>query len=298
MRTAKCEGPSARGQVRRGKGKRLWWVMGISGEARSEIQARIDAFEREHGVRVLYACESGSRAWGFASTDSDYDVRMIYAHPRNWYLSVDMERKPDAVDVPVEETPIGDVDLHAWDIRKALGLFFGSNPSLMEWLRSPIVYRENERVMARWRALIDRYHRPQAAAYHYLNMAKSNAQKHLQDADEVSLKQYFYVLRPVLAMRWIEVERGPVPVEFARLVDAEVEEAEVASAIQALLRKKRAGMEADTTGRIPAIHDMVLREIDRFDATDFSHFDPADDTDRPIEPLNELFQKAIEEERR
>jgi len=272
--------------------------MGISGEAKSEIQARLDAFEREHGVRVLYACESGSRAWGFASTDSDYDVRVIYAHPRDWYLSIDLERKPDAIDLPMVDTPIGEVDLHAWDVRKALGLFHGSNPSLMEWLRSPIVYRAKGSVMARWRALIDRYHRPQAAAYHYLNMAKSNVRKHLQDADEVSLKQYFYVLRPVLAMRWIEVERGSVPVEFARLVDAEVEEAEVASAIQALLRKKRAGMEADTTGRIPAIHDMVLREIDRFDATDFSHFDPADDTDRPIEPLNELFQKAIEEERR
>lgn len=267
--------------------------MAISGAAREEIRGRLDAFEREHGVRVLYACESGSRAWGFASTDSDYDVRVIYAHPRDWYLSIDMERKPDAVDVPMADTPVGEVDLHAWDIRKALGLFHGSNPSLMEWLRSPIVYRSADRVMAEWRALIDTYHRPQAAAYHYLNMAKSNAQKHLRGRDEVTLKQYFYVLRPVLAMRWIEAERGPVPVEFAKLVDAEVHDAEVESAIQALLRKKRAGIEADTTGRMPAIHDMVLREIDRFDSTDFSHFDPAGDTHRSIEPLNELFRKGI-----
>ena len=269
-------------------------VMEISGAARVEIQERLDAFEREYGVRVLYACESGSRAWGFASTDSDYDVRVIYAHPRDWYLSINLERKPDVIDLPVEDTPIGEVDLHAWDVRKALGLFRGSNPSLMEWLRSPFVYREEDRVMSEWRAMIDRYHRPQAAAYHYLNMAKSNARKHLRGQDQVSLKQYVYVLRPVLAIRWIEAERGPVPVEFERLVDAEVHEEGVASAIQALLQKKRAGMEADTTGRIPEIHDMVLGEIDRFDATDFSHFDSESDSDRPIEPLNTLFRMAID----
>ena len=268
--------------------------MEISGAARGEIHERLDAFEREHDVRVLYACESGSRAWGFASTDSDYDVRVIYAHPRAWYLSIDLEQKPDAIDVPVEDTPIGEVDLHAWDVRKALGLFRGSNPSLMEWLRSPFVYREAEDVMSEWRAMIDRYHRSQAAAYHYLNMAKSNARKHLRGQDQVSLKQYVYVLRPVLAIRWIEAERGPVPVEFERLVDAEVHEEGVASAIQALLQKKRAGMEADTTGRIPEIHDMVLGEIDRFDATDFSHFDSESDSGRPVEPLNTLFRMAIE----
>jgi hypothetical protein len=272
--------------------------MGISGEAKSEIQARLDAFEREHDVRVVYACESGSRAWGFASTDSDYDVRIIYAHPRDWYLSINMKRKPDAVDVPMENTPVGEVDLHAWDIRKALELFRGSNPSLMEWLHSPIIYRAADKIMAEWRALVDTCHSPKAAAYHYLNMAKSNAQKHLRGRDKVTLKQYFYVLRPVLAMRWIEAERGPVPVEFAKLVDAEVDDPELASAIEVLLRKKRAGMEADTTGRIPSIHNFVLQEIDRFDATDFSQFNIENDAHHAIEPLNALFRRAIGAARR
>jgi len=268
--------------------------MGISGEAKSEIQARLDAFEREHGVRVLYACESGSRAWGFASTDSDYDVRVIYAHPRDWYLSIDMERKPDAIDVALEHTPAGEMDLHAWDVRKALGLFHGANPSLMEWLRSPIVYREEDPVMAPWHALVPSYHRPKAAAYHYLNMAKNNARTYLHDKKQVVLKKYLYVLRPVLALRWVASGRGLVPVEFTRLVQTEVMDEGVREGIEALLREKRAGMEADTTGRIPGIHDFLLEEIDRFDAMDFRQFGEGEKEPRSIEPLNELFRTAID----
>ena len=107
----------------------------IDPTVRSEIEARLLVIEAEHGVRVLYACESGSRGWGFASPDSDYDVRFIYAHPLPWYLRVAAER--DVIELPIS----GDLDINGWELRKALGLLKKGNATLIEWLGSPIVYR-------------------------------------------------------------------------------------------------------------------------------------------------------------
>jgi hypothetical protein len=173
-----------------------------SDSVRQDLTERLDAIEREHDATVLYACESGSRAWGFASADSDYDVRFIYAHPRDWYLSLDLDRRDDTVDRPITEA----LDLHGWDLHKALRLFRTSNPSLLEWLRSPIVYREDEATMARWRDLLPDYYTPRAAGYAYRNMAQSIAQEHLS-GETVSRKAYLYVLRALLAVRWVEQRR-------------------------------------------------------------------------------------------
>lgn len=105
---------------------------------KEEILSRIEKAEKEHGVRVLYAVESGSRAWGFESPNSDYDIRFIYAHPKDWYVAVDLEDKRDVIEYPI----VDEIDINGWDIRKALKLFSKSNPAFVEWLQSPIVYIE------------------------------------------------------------------------------------------------------------------------------------------------------------
>ena len=109
----------------------------IADAVRAEVARRLRQIEAEEGVRIFYACESGSRAWGFPSKDSDYDVRFLYAHPRPWYLSIDVERKRDVIERPITD----EIDLGGWDLRKALQLFRKSNPPLLEWLQSPIIYR-------------------------------------------------------------------------------------------------------------------------------------------------------------
>ena len=108
----------------------------VTAGIRKEVLRRLDAVEREEDVRVLYACESGSRAWGFASPDSDYDVRFIYVHRPDWYLSI-VDRR-DVIERPI----VDEYDLSGWELRKTLRLFRKSNPPLIEWLGSPIVYRE------------------------------------------------------------------------------------------------------------------------------------------------------------
>src|SRR5947209_3872560 len=104
---------------------------------KDKIIAKLYEIEKEQSVKILYAVESGSRAWGFASKDSDYDIRFIYVHPIDWYISI--EEKRDVIEYPVKDL----LDFSGWDIRKALQLYKKSNPPLYEWLVSPIVYLEH-----------------------------------------------------------------------------------------------------------------------------------------------------------
>lgn len=218
------------------------------------IQVSLSAIDREHRTRILLAVESGSRAWGFASQDSDYDVRFIYVHERDWYLSINEDRR-DVIELPI----VDELDVNGWDLRKALQLFRKSNPPLLEWLQSPIIYRQDADVAARLRALIPEYYSPRASFFHYLHMAQGNLREYLR-GDTVWVKKYFYVLRPVLAMRWIERGLGPVPMEFERMVEGTVEEPALRDAIAQLLVEKRAGTELGKGPRIPAISDFVESE--------------------------------------
>lgn len=141
---------------------------------KEEVIKRLASVERDRGVSILYACESGSRAWGFDSPDSDYDVRFIYIHGPAHYLSFDVERQRDVIDT--QEYPIVDeIDLAGWDLRKAMHLLTRTNGALVEWLRSPIVYVDKQNVASHLRAIIDRHFDAVALCYHYSHMARGNA---------------------------------------------------------------------------------------------------------------------------
>lgn len=183
---------------------------------RAAIETALLEIEARENVHVLYACESGSRAWGFAGTDSDWDVRFIYVRPRDWYLSIALERRSDVIELPIDS----ELDVAGWDLRKALQLLRKSNPPLLEWLHSPIVYREDGPIAGELRRLADEYWSDLACVHHYLNMARGNYREYLR-GEMVWTKKYFYVLRPLLAVRWIERNLGGVPVEFSRLVELE-----------------------------------------------------------------------------
>jgi predicted nucleotidyltransferase len=225
-------------------------------DIRTQIEGELRRIEQEKGVCVIYACESGSRAWGFASSDSDYDVRFIYVHPTEWYLRV--VTGSDTIERPIE----GLLDASGWDLKKALQLLRKSNPPLLEWLQSPIVYRERTAVVQRIRDLMPVYYEPAACHYHYLHMAQGNYREFLQ-GDEVWLKKYFYVLRPVLACLWIERGYGVVPTEFQTLVERILDEGSVKTAVQDLIQRKKAGEELDRGPHIPAISSFLSREVDR-----------------------------------
>jgi predicted nucleotidyltransferase len=229
----------------------------VTKEVHEEILRRLRSAEIEHNVQILYACESGSRAWGFASPDSDYDVRFIYLRPTNWYLSFDVERKRDVIEYPI----VDEIDCGGWDVRKALGLFCRTNGALLEWLKSPIKYIETGALADGLRSLEGRVANRTALCYHYSHMARGNAREYLFK-DKARLKKYFYVLRPLLAIRYIEEFDLPPPIEFNKLVES-VAPSELRPAIDRLLELKRVTSEIGLGPPIPEINEFIESEIQR-----------------------------------
>lgn len=253
-----------------------------------KIKRSLNELEGEEQVKIFYACESGSRAWGFPSADSDFDVRFLYLHPREWYLSIDLERRRDVIERPIS----GMLDLSGWDLRKALRLLRKGNPPLVEWLGSPIVYRERSSVAAQLRELASSTYSPIASLYHYLHMAQGNYRDYLK-GPVVWIKKYFYVLRPLLAIKWLERDLGVVPTEFGVLVHRTVDSPELKSEIERLVAAKRGGEELDRGPRIEVISDYIERELARLEGIQFGdkYIKPA----RPVEEFNQVFRAALDE---
>jgi hypothetical protein len=227
----------------------------VSDDMRALIAEKLADIERQHQVTVLYACESGSRGWGFASPDSDYDVRFVYVHRLPWYLTVLPGR--DVIEQPIS----GDLDINGWDLRKTLGLLRDSNPTLLEWLRSPIVYRAVEPWAPRLRALAEEEFSLVRGYHHYVSMARKNLREHLL-GEVVRYKKYLYVLRPLLAARWIREGRGAPPMRFAELASEMVTDPALLEELNALLAVKMRAGEAATSPRWPGLHDFILRELE------------------------------------
>ena len=251
---------------------------------RERILEKLDQISLTHDIRIIYACESGSRAWGFASRNSDYDVRFIYLRKPEWYLSIDLDRKPDVIEMPITE----ELDINGWDFRKALQLFQKSNPPLMEWLSSPIVYLEEMKVIQRLWDLIPKSYSPTSCMYHYYKMAKNNFREYLK-GDQVRLKKYLYVLRPVLAVLYLEKGLGQVPMEFSILVDALIKNKNLKNSINDLLAKKMAGDELDNGPRDPVLSHFLETQLERMTDQDFGKRVQQ----CPVEELNKLFFEVV-----
>ena len=253
----------------------------VHSETRQQIESELSAIEVRENVSIFYACESGSRAWGFESQDSDYDVRFLYIHPTDWYLTID--RKRDVIEKPIDDS----LDISGWDIRKSLALLRKSNPPFLEWMQSPIIYKDKVEITSRIREAMPDYYSPISCLYHYLHMAEGNYRKSLKDAD-VWMKKYLYVLRPILACMWIEQDRGLVPTEFDRLVSTIVQEAGLQRAIDELLKRKKAGVEIDRGPKIPVISDFIDDQLSRLNA---EHSQPA--VTRDSTRLDHIFRQAL-----
>ncbi|HWB26228.1 MAG TPA: nucleotidyltransferase domain-containing protein [Chitinophagaceae bacterium] len=250
-----------------------------------EIHEEILKLEKANDIKVLLAVESGSRAWGFASTNSDWDVRFIYVHKYDWYLSV--EEKKDNI----EYILANDIDLAGWELRKALLLFRKSNPPLLEWLRSSVIYKESLATAAKLRAAVPEYFNPKSCLYHYFNMARNNYEAYFKQ-DEARLKKYFYVLRPLLACNWIERTDDMPPIEFDILVKEEINDPLLKAEINDLLIQKKNGEELDVAPRIPIIDAFIENRIAHFE----QYLKEYQFTNAPgYSTLNNIFRTTLEE---
>lgn len=262
------------------------------------VNQKLDEIEEKEHVFILHAVESGSRAWGFASPDSDYDVRFIYVREPKEYLKLQQAR--DVIEWELDET----LDINGWDLQKALRQYHRSNATLFEWANSPVVYRTTKM----WKEIHEKaspYFAVKSSLYHYYGTAKKNYLEYLT-GEEVNYKKYFYVIRPILACKWIEERKCPPPVLFSELLEAELPEpregtcisgdiqdsayksGEIRAAVEQLLEIKARMPESGCGPRVDVLNHFIEAEIVHFkEMTD--HL--PDDRKEEWEPLNEIFYR-------
>ena len=218
------------------------------------IRSELQKIEQQYGVRVLHAVESGSRAWGFASPDSDYDVRFVYVRPGADYLRLDEPR--DVIEWKLDEV----LDINGWDLRKAMKQFARGNATLYEWSYSPVVYLTTPE----WEIIRDTakaYFSEKAAVHHYYGTAMTTYSGYLT-GEQIRYKKYFYALRPLLAAIWIERTHQIPPVLFDELMKMDMEP-ELRTEIEDLLERKKVTTEGEHNPQIPAIQAFIQEELQR-----------------------------------
>lgn len=250
-------------------------------EIEREIREKLDEIERKEGVRILHAVESGSRAWGFASPDSDYDVRFVYVRPEADYLRIDEPR--DVIEWQLDEV----LDINGWDLKKALKQFARGNATLFEWSGSPIVYRTTED-WEKIREVSRQYFSEKSAVCHYYGTANSTLQEYLS-GERVRYKKYFYAIRPLLAARYIEKYHEAPPVLFEELLKLELPQ-DLRAAVDELLEVKKSTTEKEENPQIAVIREFIESETARQkDIADKM----ADDHNKDLTALNQVFKRTI-----
>ncbi len=245
------------------------------------IKEKLNEIEKSENVRIIHAVESGSRAWGFASPDSDYDVRFIYVRPLEYYLK--LEKTRDVIEWQLDET----LDINGWDIQKLLRLLYKSNPTVFEWNNSPIIYKTT----SQWKKVSDVtacYFQSVKSLHHYISMARTNYKSFLLE-DTVKLKKYFYALRPVLACKWIINRQTQPPMLFSELCRAELD-SDLKPEIERLLDLKMNSPEVAEGRRIDKLNDYIERSIEQAERAVRSI---PDGNKKEWKDLNRIFMELI-----
>ncbi len=251
-------------------------------DIRQEILVKLAEIEEKENVKVLYAVESGSRAWGVESPDSDYDVRFIYVRPKEDYLS--LQEKRDVIEWQLDEV----LDINGWDLKKTLVQFHKGNATLFEWANSPVVYKSTdvwEQVYEAGKQCFSQ----KVALYHYYGTANSTFQQYLQE-EKVKYKKYIYALRPLLACRYIENNHTIPPVKLEDLIKQPLPK-DLCEEIRSMLEIKAKSDEKDLNPRIPIIQKYIEGEIARYEKLSK---EIADDRLTDWTALNEVFLKVLD----
>lgn len=247
------------------------------------IQNELKKIEQQENITILLAVESGSRAWGFASPDSDYDVRFIYLRPLEDYLK--LEKTRDVIEIPITD----ELDINGWDLDKTLKLLYKSNPTVFEWFSSPIIYQTSPFTL-RFQNLMQQYFSSKNGLWHYLSMAKGNFREYLK-GDQVRAKKYFYVLRPILACQWILQKQTPPPMLFSELMRSQLDPA-LKPVLDDLLDLKINSPEIQLIPRNDVINEYLEKTIPQIESEILKL--PAEESSS-WEPLNKMFLQELKE---
>lgn len=215
----------------------------------------LQQIEKDKSIKLLFACETGSRAWGFPSPDSDYDIRLIYMHHRDWYLS--LHEQKDSIEIMD-----GDLDITGWDLRKSLLLLKKSNAPLIERFLSPIIYHEETEFADNFRTLINQYYSPTAVFYHHYSLA-SKFWADIKDAETFKLKGFFYLVRSLLSCNWIIQNSQVVPMQIDKLML--YTDSDVAQRLRELIALKATVDEKHFHKKDQFLHEWIIDTFKKLD---------------------------------
>ena len=218
---------------------------------RKEIINKLSEIEKKEHVKIIYAIESGSRAWGFESVDSDYDVRFIYVREKEDYLCLD--EKSEVIELPIDEV----FDISGWDIKKALKLLYKSNPSLLEWFASPIVYKETKEA-SYIKEVISSYFSKKKLYCHYKRMA--NMHLKYVNKGKVPVKKYLYIVRCILFSQYILEYKKQPPIEIEKLIEYELPK-ELKEDVNSLLMIKKSSNEKQYVDHISSLDEFIMNSL-------------------------------------
>lgn len=218
------------------------------------IVKALNRIEKEYNVTIILASESGSRAWGFPSSDSDYDVRFIYVNKKDWYLSI--ADKKDVIELPLDD----ELDVNGWDLKKSLQLMRKSNSPLLEWLGSPIQYHVWPAAFDRLVALSKMAFMPATSCHHYLSMAKRSVVQ-LKGDGRVGLKTYMYAIRTTLCCQWIIEKMAQPPMHIDNLLAEITDDLHFKDQVKQLIAQKKAHTEKYTVKRSEVIESYINKKI-------------------------------------
>lgn len=255
-------------------------ITGIPESVRMDILTTLKNIELELDVTIIYACESGSHAWGFPSPNSDYDVRFIYVPKPEYYLRLDPQ--PDTI----QRNALGDLDVVGWELRKALNLLRKSNPPLLEWLNSPIVYR-NSTNAAELTLMSESYYDPEKLIAAHHSIATTNEAQHLR-GDQVNFKKYLYTLRSLLSIEYVRAGFGWPPVSFRGLLDVVDIPQDVRDEIDILLYLKQSTPESFNGAPSEVITRYIRELLNR-------PLEQIESWPKPIHQLQTFMRKTVEQ---
>ena len=244
---------------------------------------KIREIEEKENIRVLHVIESGSRAWGFASPDSDYDVRFIYVRDKDFYLRLDDTR--DVIEYPINDL----LDINGWDISKTLKLICSSNPTLFEWLESPIVYKTTPEI-EELRNISKNYFSKVKMVNHYYRIALDHYDNYIRNKDEIKLKKYFYVLRSLSSAKYVLKNNTNPPIEFNNLRNIGIPN-EYNHIVDELLDMKINNSEKKIISRNKELDAYIENEFKKLDK--IVHEFAKEEEDKNWDLLNDYFKKIL-----
>lgn len=257
---------------------------------KDKIKKLLENIEKENGIKILFAIENGSRSWGMASKDSDYDVRFVFCRNVKKYISLSKEKDviTAAFDENLKKCPVQGslIDISGFDIFKYLKLLYSSNPTTLEWLNSHIVYLGNNNLPLR--EYMNKNFNRIRLFKHYFSLFKNNYREFIEQDKRITYKKYLYSMRGILNAEYVYNFDTLPPLDLKKTADdlKKLIPEEVYSKLKEVIEIKSKGLERETILKIPVFDEFCKTEMNK-------NFDNFSDRTPDIKIFNNFLQNLL-----